>query len=207
MTSTHLRHLPDTIQTLPDVIKHHPDTCIFGLRETIGRKGNRWIPWYLFNCFQSIWHLPTPDICQKYSDSIQTLPYLACGRPLEEKAIAEYHDIQIAVLNLFFFLAVLSAYVSYSQWANGENHYDRGEIFLVVLRSGFFSDHYWPTSRHHICHIWPIALHFVIKMDPPEKMAILGCQTPKIPPRASRTPGDSWGGQNGFNALSLVQHW
>ena len=83
----------DTIQTLPDIIKHHPDTCIFGLRETIGKKGNRWIPWYLFNCFQSIWHLPTPDICQKYSDSIQTLPYLACGRPLEEKIIAEYHDI------------------------------------------------------------------------------------------------------------------
>ena len=50
-----------------------------------------------------------------------------------------------------------------------------------------------------------MALHFVVKMGPPEKMAILGCQTPKIPPRASRTPGDAWGGQNGFNALSLVQ--
>ena len=66
---------------MPDIIKHHPDTCIFGLRETIGRKGNRWIPWYLFNCFQSIWHLPTPDICQKCSDSIQTLPYTLRHHP------------------------------------------------------------------------------------------------------------------------------
>ena len=63
---------------------------------------------------------------------------MAVHSALEEKAIAEYHDIQIAVLNLFFFLAVLSAYVSYSQWANGENHYGRGEIFLVGLRSSFF---------------------------------------------------------------------
>ena len=72
---------------------------------------------------------------------------MAVHSALAEKAIAEYHDIQIAVLNLFFFLAVLSAYVSYSQWANGENHYGRGEIFLVVLHSSFFSVLYGPKSH------------------------------------------------------------
>ena len=31
------------------------------------------MPWYLFNCLRFILHLPTPDICQTRSDSIQTL--------------------------------------------------------------------------------------------------------------------------------------
>ena len=58
------RHLPDTLRHHPDTARHpqtpsrHPsDTPIFGLHETTGKKGNIWIPWYLFNCFQFIWYL------------------------------------------------------------------------------------------------------------------------------------------------------
>ena len=61
MTSTHPRHLPDTLRHHPDTARHpqtpsrHPsDIPIFGLHEATGRKSNIWIPWYLFNCFQLI---------------------------------------------------------------------------------------------------------------------------------------------------------
>ena len=67
MTSIHPRHLPDTLRHHPDTARHpqtpsrHPsDTPIFGLHAATGRKSNIWIPWYLFNWSQFIWHLPTP---------------------------------------------------------------------------------------------------------------------------------------------------
>ena len=106
MTSTHPRHLPDTLRYHPDTARHpqtpsrHPsDTPIFGLHEATGRKSNIWIPSYLFNWSQFIWHLPTPDICLTHSDTIQTPPYLACMRPLGERVISEYHDIYSTVFN------------------------------------------------------------------------------------------------------------
>ena len=121
MTSTHPRHLPDTLRHHPDTARHpqtpsrHPsDIPIFGLHEATGRKSNIWIPWYLFNCFQFIWYLSNPDISQTCSDTFQTLPdtlihhsdtpqtppYLVCMRPLGKRAISEYHDIYSTVFNL-----------------------------------------------------------------------------------------------------------
>ena len=120
MTSTHPRHLPDTLRYHPDTARHpqtpsrHPsDTPIFGLHEATGRKSNIWIPRYLFNWSQFIWHLPTPDIYLTHTDTIQTLPdtlrhhpdtpqkppYLTCMRPLGERVISEYHDIYSTVFN------------------------------------------------------------------------------------------------------------
>ena len=106
----------DTILTLPDTLRHHPDThqtppylvCMRPLGES-----NIWIPRYLFNWSQFIWHLPTPDIYLTHSDTIlklpdtlshhpdtpQTPPYLACMRPLGERVISEYHDIYSTVFN------------------------------------------------------------------------------------------------------------
>ena len=62
-----------TIQTMQDTLRHHPDTPIIGLHEATRRKSNIWIPWYLCNCFQFIWYLPNPDICQTCSDTSQKL--------------------------------------------------------------------------------------------------------------------------------------
>ena len=120
MTSIHPRHLPDTLRHHPDTARHpqtpsrHPsDTPIFGLHAATGRKSNIWLSWYLFNWFQFIRHLHTPDICLTSSDTIQTLPdtlrhhpdtpqkppYLTCMRPLGERVISEYHDIYSTVFN------------------------------------------------------------------------------------------------------------
>ena len=81
MTSTHPRHLPDTLRHHPDTARHpqtpsrHPsDTPIFGLHAATGRKSNIWLSWYLFNWFQFLRHPHTPDICLTHSDTIQTLP-------------------------------------------------------------------------------------------------------------------------------------
>ena len=81
MTSTHPRHLPDTLRHHPDTARHpqtpsrHPsDTPIFGLHAATGRKSNIWLSWYLFNWFQFLRHPHTPDICLTHSDAIQTLP-------------------------------------------------------------------------------------------------------------------------------------
>ena len=119
-TSTHPRHLPDTLRHHPYTARHpqtpskHPsDTPIFCLHETTGRKSNIWLSWYLFNWFQFIRHLHTPDIFLTSSDTIQTLPdtlrhhpdtpqkppYLTCMRPLRERVISEYHDIYSTVFN------------------------------------------------------------------------------------------------------------
>ena len=69
MTSTHPRHLPDTLRHHPDTARHpqtpsrHPsDTPIFGLHAATGRKSNIWLSWYLFNWFQFLRHPHTPII-------------------------------------------------------------------------------------------------------------------------------------------------